>query len=153
MSLSSDPVLPERRSTPGINFMPTFATWVSAWNGPYEAAISLFNQMLDYGLAPDNFTFPFVLKACLALSAIEEGRKIHEHAMRTGWETDVFVGAGLVDIDVVLWNSMLAAYLQNGHPNESLTLCSEMASASVKPTEATLVTAISASADIAALHQ
>lgn len=142
-----------------------------AWNGPYEAAISLYHQMLEYGLAPDNFTFPFVLKACSALSAIEEGRNIHEHAIRTGWETDVFVGAALIDMyakcgcvgnarevfdkieerDAVLWNSMLAAYSQNGHPDESLALCSEMALAGLRPTEATLVTVISASADIAAL--
>lgn len=142
-----------------------------AWNGPYDAAISLYHQMLEYGLAPDNFTFPFVLKACSALSAIEEGRNIHEHAIRTGWETDVFVGAALIDMyakcgcvgnarevfdkieerDAVLWNSMLAAYSQNGHPDESLALCSEMALAGLRPTEATLVTVISASADIAAL--
>lgn len=144
-----------------------------AWNGPYEAAISLYHQMLEYGLAPDNFTFPFVLKACSALSAIEEGRNIHEHAIRTGWGTDVFVGAALIDMyakcgcvgsarevfdkieerDAVLWNSMLAAYSQNGHPDESLALCSEMALAGLRPTEATLVTVISASADIAALPQ
>ena len=144
-----------------------------AWNGPYEAAISLYHQMLEYGLAPDNFTFPFVLKACSALSAIEEGRNIHEHAIRSGWETDVFVGAALIDMyakcgcvrsarevfdkieerDAVLWNSMLAAYSQNGHPDESLALCSEMALAGLRPTEATLVTVISASADIAALPQ
>ena len=144
-----------------------------AWNGPYEAAISLYHQMLEYGLAPDNFTFPFVLKACSALSAIEEGRNIHEHVIRTGWETDVFVGAALIDMyakcgcvrsarevfdkieerDAVLWNSMLAAYSQNGHPDESLALCSEMALAGLRPTEATLVTVISASADIAALPQ
>lgn len=144
-----------------------------AWNGPYEAAISLYHQMLEYGLAPDNFTFPFVLKACSALSAIEEGRNIHENAIRTGWETDVFVGAALIDMyakcgcvrsarevfdkieerDAVLWNSMLAAYSQNGHPDESLALCSEMALAGLRPTEATLVTVISASADIAALPQ
>uniref|UniRef100_A0A2N9FCG3 DYW domain-containing protein n=1 Tax=Fagus sylvatica TaxID=28930 RepID=A0A2N9FCG3_FAGSY len=129
--------------------------------------------MLEYGLAPDNFTYPFVLKACSALSAIEEGRNIHEHAIRTGWETDVFVGAALIDMyakcgcvesarkvfdkievrDTVLWNSMLAAYSQNGHPDEALTLCSEMALAGMRPTEATLVTVISASADIAALPQ
>lgn len=142
-----------------------------AWNGPYEAAILLYHQMLDYGLRPDNFTFPFVLKACSALSAIEEGRDIHECVVRTGWETDVFVGAALIDMyakcccvgdarqvfdkiavrDVVLWNSMLAAYAQNGHPDESLSLCSEMAARGLKPTEATLVTVVSSSADIACL--
>ncbi|XP_028756082.1 pentatricopeptide repeat-containing protein At4g21065-like [Neltuma alba] len=142
-----------------------------AWNGPYEVAIWLFYRILDHGLKPDNFTFPFVLKACSALSAIGDGRNIHECVLRTGWETDVFVGAALIDMyakcgcvgdarqvfdkivvrDAVLWNSMLAAYAQNGHPDESLSLCSEMAARVVKPTEATLVTVISSSADIACL--
>ncbi|CAL5439760.1 unnamed protein product [Camellia sinensis] len=144
-----------------------------AWNGPYQVAISLYYQMLDYGIVPDNFTFPFVLKACSALSAIDVGRDVHEHVIRTRWETDVFVGAALIDMyakcgcvgdsrrvfdtihvrDVVLWNSMLAAYSQNGCPEECLSLCGEMASNSVRPTVATLVTAISSSADIAALPQ
>ncbi|XP_061359347.1 pentatricopeptide repeat-containing protein At4g21065-like [Gastrolobium bilobum] len=144
-----------------------------AWNGPHEAAISLYHQMLEYGLKPDNFTFPFVLKACSALSAIGEGRGIHECVIRTGWERDVFVGAALIDMyakcgcvvdarnvfnkigvrDAVLWNSMLAAFAQNGHPDESLSLCREMAATGVRPTEATLVTVISSSADIACLPQ
>nr|GMC61866.1 pentatricopeptide repeat-containing protein At3g46790, chloroplastic-like [Ipomoea batatas] len=144
-----------------------------AWNGPYEVAISLYFQLFNYGLVPDNFTFPFVLKACSALSAVDVGRNIHEQVVRTGWERDVFVGAALIDMyakggcvdssrevfdkvaqrDVVVWNSMLAAYSQNGFPDECLLLCSEMAYAGVRPTDATLVTAISASADIAALPQ
>ncbi|XP_057458840.1 pentatricopeptide repeat-containing protein At4g21065-like [Lotus japonicus] len=142
-----------------------------AWNGPHEAAISLYHQMFDYGLKPDNFTLPFVLKACSALSAIGEGRGIHEYVRRSGWESDVFVGAALVDMyakcgcvvdarhvfnkiaerDAVLWNSMLAAYAQNGHPDEALSLGREMAATGVRPTEATLVTVVSSSADIACL--
>ncbi|XP_058101054.1 pentatricopeptide repeat-containing protein CRR2, chloroplastic-like [Magnolia sinica] len=144
-----------------------------AWNGPHEVALSLYYQILDYGLKPDNFTFPFVLKACSALSAIREGRDIHEHVVQTGWESDVFVGAALVDMyakcgcvnnarevfdrissrDVVLWNSMIAAYSQNSHPAEALSLCREMARIGFRPTTATLVTVISASSDVAALPQ
>uniref|UniRef100_A0A7N0UWQ2 DYW domain-containing protein n=1 Tax=Kalanchoe fedtschenkoi TaxID=63787 RepID=A0A7N0UWQ2_KALFE len=144
-----------------------------AWNGPYEVAVSLYYQMIDNGLVPDNFTFPFVLKACSALSAIKEGEDIHERIRLGGWESDVFVGAALIDMyakcgcvgrarsvfdkielrDVVLWNSMLAAYSQNGHPDECISLCSEMVLKGLMPTEATLVTAVSASADIAALPQ
>lgn len=144
-----------------------------AWNGPYEVAISLYFRMVDYGIVPDNFTFPFVLKACSALSAINVGRDIHEHVIRTRWENDVFVGAALIDMyakcgcvgdsrrvfdkievkDVVLWNSMLAAYSQNSCADDCLSLCGEMAYAGVRPTVATLVTSISASADIAALPQ
>ncbi|KAI3806868.1 hypothetical protein L1987_22785 [Smallanthus sonchifolius] len=144
-----------------------------AWNGPYNAAVSLYYKMIDYGIVPDNFTFPFVLKACSNLSAIDVGRDVHEHVVRTGWERDVFVGAALVDMyakcghvgsarqmfdkmlerDVVMWNSMLAAYAQNGHPEDCLVLCGEMAARKVRPTVATLVTAISSAADMAALPQ
>ncbi|KAK8954796.1 Pentatricopeptide repeat-containing protein [Platanthera zijinensis] len=142
-----------------------------AWNGPFETAISLYYQMLDYGLLPDNFTFPFVLKACSALSAIDTGREIHKLAVLTGWESDVFVAAGLIDMyskcssvhdarslfdrisnrDVVLWNSMIAAYSQNGRPSDALSLFRDMALEGFRPSEATLVTVISASADAAAL--
>ncbi|KAL8139449.1 hypothetical protein V2J09_005470 [Rumex salicifolius] len=143
-----------------------------AWDGPYEAAISLYYDLINHGdPQPDNFTFPFVLKACSALSAIKQGREIHEHVIRTGWEKDVFVGAALIDMyakcgcvdssrevfdkiltrDVVLWNSMLAAYSQNGHPDDALALSKEMAFAGVRPSIATLVTVISSSADVAAL--
>ncbi|WOL11625.1 hypothetical protein Cni_G20389 [Canna indica] len=142
-----------------------------AWNGPHEVALSLYYQMLGCGLVPDNFTFPFVLKACSALSALESGREIHDLVVRNRWESDVFVGAALIDMyakcgcvddargvfdrmpnrDVVLWNSMIAAYAQNGHPAEALLLCRDMVARGFVPTLATLVTVISASADSAAL--
>ncbi|PKI71032.1 hypothetical protein CRG98_008613 [Punica granatum] len=142
-----------------------------AWNGPHEVAISLFYEMIDHGLVPDNFTLPFVLKACSALSAVKPGRDIHDIAIRTGWEKDPFVGSALVDMyakcgmvenargvfdkikkrDVVLWNSMLAAYSHNGCAAEAISLCREMALSGVRPSEGTLVTVISACADMAGL--
>ncbi|KAL4559981.1 hypothetical protein LXL04_032129 [Taraxacum kok-saghyz] len=144
-----------------------------AWNGPFNAAVSLYYEMIDNGIVPDNFTFPFVLKACSNLSAVDVGRDVHDNVVRTGWEKDVFVGAALIDMyakcgnvssarqvfdkilqrDVVLWNSMLTAYSQNSHPEDCLALCSEMAFNIVKPTIPTLVTTISAAAAMAALPQ
>ncbi|MQL95556.1 hypothetical protein Taro_028219 [Colocasia esculenta] len=142
-----------------------------AWDGPHEMALKLYNQMLDHGLQPDNFTFPFVLKACSALSDVETGRHVHEHVVRSRWESDVFVGAGLIDMyakcgcvadaqevfdkilhrDVVLWNSMIAAYSQNAYPLRALMLCRDMVLNGFKATEATLVTVISASGDASVL--
>ncbi|KAG9448069.1 hypothetical protein H6P81_014197 [Aristolochia fimbriata] len=144
-----------------------------AWNGPQEVAVSLYYEMLKCGLKPDNFTFPFVLKACSTLSALQEGREIHEHVVRSGWESDVFVGAALIDMyakcgcvnssrevfdkiterDVVLWNSMIATYSQNGHPSEAIALFLDMNSLGFQPTEATLVTVISAAANLTNLPQ
>ncbi|KAI9160557.1 hypothetical protein LWI28_009386 [Acer negundo] len=68
------------------------------WSGPYEVAIGLYHRMNEYGLVPNNFTFQFVLTACSVLSAIEEGRRIHEDVVRTKWEKHVFVGAVFIDM-------------------------------------------------------
>ncbi|KAK9152593.1 hypothetical protein Sjap_000073 [Stephania japonica] len=146
-----------------------------AWNGPYSIAISLYHQLLRGGLEPDNFTFPFVLKACSALSDVQQGRIVHQDVARFGWECDVFVGAGLIDMyskcgcvydarqvfdempvrDVVVWNSMLAAYAHNGLAEDALSLCNAMVLSPgvLRPTVATLVTVVSAAADIAAVTQ
>lgn len=143
-----------------------------ARDGPREAAIEMYRAMLAYGgVEPDNFTYPPVLKACAALLDLAAGREVHERVARTGWVADVFVRAGLVDMyakcgcvdearsvfdgtavrDAVVWNSMIAACGQNGRPAEALALCHDMASEGVAPTIATLVSAIAAAADMAAL--
>ncbi|KAL6602786.1 hypothetical protein ACP70R_043147 [Stipagrostis hirtigluma subsp. patula] len=139
--------------------------------GPREAAVEQYRAMLRRGVEPDNFTYPPVLKACAALLDLGAGREVHEHVARTRWAADEFVRAGLVDMyakcgrvddarrvfdgatvrDAVVWNSMIAACGQNGRPMEALALCRDMAAEGVGPTIATLVSAISAAADAAAL--
>ncbi|KAF7096661.1 hypothetical protein CFC21_098569 [Triticum aestivum] len=142
-----------------------------AREGPHEAAVQLYYGMAEHGVEPDNFTYPLVLKACAALLDLETGREVHERVSGTRWGQDVFVCAGVVDMyakcgcvddaravfdgiavrDAVVWNSMIAAYGQNGRPMEALSLCRDMASNGVGPTIATLVSTISAAADAAAL--
>ncbi|CAL5053136.1 unnamed protein product [Urochloa decumbens] len=144
-----------------------------AWDGPCEAAIETYRAMLAHGggVEPDNFTYPPVLKACAALLDLAMGREVHQRVARTRWAADVFVCAGLVDMyakcgcvdeartvfdgtatrDAVVWNSMIAAYGQNGRPAEALALCRGMAAEGVAPTIATLISAISAAAYAAAL--
>ncbi|KAL5226184.1 hypothetical protein ABZP36_012823 [Zizania latifolia] len=139
--------------------------------GPREVALELYRGMVERGVEPDNFTYPLVLKACAALLDLDTGREVHRRVALTPWGADVFVCAGLVDMyakcgcvdearavfdtilvrDAVLWNSMIAAYGQNGRPVEALSLCREMAANNVELTIATLVSAISAAADAAAL--
>jgi len=40
------------------------------------AALRLYADMLEAGVEPDNYTFPFVLKACAQLAALQEGRQV-----------------------------------------------------------------------------
>eukprot|EP01018_Ginkgo_biloba_P034138 Gb_28038 [translate_table: standard] len=144
-----------------------------ACKGFCEEALTLYYEMQRSGIQPNNFTFPFVLKACAALSALQEGKEIHDQVVRTGFESYVFVGNALVDMyakcgcvqvarelfdkmskrDVVSWNAMIAGYAQNGHPNEALTLFNEMQVAGLKPNLITMKSVLPACAHLEALQQ
>lgn len=63
-----------------------------------EEALSLYVEMLEIGIEPDNFTYPFVLKACALLGALKEGVQIHSHVFKAGLEGDVFVQNGLISM-------------------------------------------------------
>lgn len=63
-----------------------------------EEALSLYAEMLEIGIEPDNFTYPFVLKACALLGALKEGVQIHSHVFKAGLEGDVFVQNGLISM-------------------------------------------------------
>eukprot|EP01018_Ginkgo_biloba_P025790 Gb_04077 [translate_table: standard] len=154
---------------------------ISAWNvmirgyaksGPYEETLTLYYQMQEAGIRPDNFTFPFVLKACAIREALQEGKEIHVDIIRNGFEFDVFVGAALVHMyakcgdienarkvfdgmckrDVVSWNTLIAGYVQNGYANDALLLFNQMQMADLKPNMATVVSMLPACADLGALQ-
>jgi pentatricopeptide repeat protein len=79
-----------------------------AWNqkltkyvkdGPHKKAMQLFQQMRQEGMSPDAFSFVQVIKACAELGALEDGRFVHKQLIESGFESDVFVGSSLVDLD------------------------------------------------------
>ncbi|XP_068646897.1 pentatricopeptide repeat-containing protein At3g16610 [Aristolochia californica] len=117
-----------------------------AWNGPFERAIDLYDRMVHLGVRPNKFTFPFVLKACAALLALGDAKKIHRHAKSTGFDCDLFVSTALVDLyakcgclddacdvfnkmpqkDVVAWNALIAGSVLHGLYNDAIDLVFEM---------------------------
>eukprot|EP01018_Ginkgo_biloba_P030315 Gb_23089 [translate_table: standard] len=138
-----------------------------------EEVLALYYQMKLEGVQPDNFTFPFVLKACAGLSALQQGKAIHDQIIRTGLEPNFHTENALIDMyakcgnikvarqlfdkmskrDVVSWNAMIAGYAQNGHANEALTLFHQMRFAEVKPDSVTVVSVLPACAHLAALQE
>uniref|UniRef100_A0ACD5V7X3 Uncharacterized protein n=1 Tax=Avena sativa TaxID=4498 RepID=A0ACD5V7X3_AVESA len=54
--------------------------------------------------------------------------------------------------DVVTWNALISSYSHLGHSNDALSLYDQMLNEGIKPNSATLITAISACADLAALE-
>eukprot|EP01018_Ginkgo_biloba_P003143 Gb_41645 [translate_table: standard] len=117
-----------------------------AQNGYDEEALKLFGLMKLSGVKPNSNTFAIVLPACANLASLERGKGVHEDIIRSGFQSDVFVGSALVDMygkcrsienartvfdkmsqrDIVLWNAMITVYAQNGHINKALQLFHKM---------------------------
>lgn len=135
-------------------------------------ALELYDKMQQEGVAPDNFTFPFVLKACTELSALQQGIEVHDCIARSGFESNVVVGNGLLDMygkcgligearqvfeklpekDVVSWTALITGYIQIGQIDEAWKLFYGMQKEGVEPNSVTVATVISACAVQGALQ-
>ncbi|XP_010273684.1 PREDICTED: pentatricopeptide repeat-containing protein At5g48910-like [Nelumbo nucifera] len=110
-----------------------------------EQAFLLFYEML-HDLAPDKFTFPFVLKSCAQLASIEEGEQVHCFVLKTDFASDLFVQNSLIHMyarcrkirsargvfegisgrNIVSWNSMIGGFLKSGDIESACKLFDEM---------------------------
>lgn len=97
-------------------------------SNPYES-VKLFSQLRRFGLQPDNFTYPFVLKACGRCSLLGQGGMLHCLTLKMGFDSNQYIGNTLLKMyvdcgaikfarqvfdemsvrDVVSWSSMIAA--------------------------------------------
>ncbi|XP_057436041.1 pentatricopeptide repeat-containing protein At1g74630-like [Lotus japonicus] len=161
----------------------------------------LFNRMRQDGVAPDEYSFAFLLKSRAATTPLVHdphgavlkfgfcrhlhvqnalihlyavggmavlARRVFEDALKVGVEVDVVSWSGLLvahvrageleiarrvfdempERDVVSWTSMLSGYAQAKRPQEALELFREMRGAGVWPDEVTMVSVISACAEL-----
>ncbi|GMN62910.1 hypothetical protein TIFTF001_031985 [Ficus carica] len=128
-------------------------------------AVSLFREMLVNGFVPDNYTVPFVLKACARSRALGEGVQIQGYCVKTGlFVSNVYVKntlmrlyavCGFVDSvrllfdespqrDLVSWTTLIQCYVKMGFANEGVEAFFEMCDAKVKADEMTVVIVLSA---------
>eukprot|EP01018_Ginkgo_biloba_P024036 Gb_18979 [translate_table: standard] len=132
-----------------LNEMPrrNVVSWTSmiaayAKHGHSEEALALFQEMQRTGIQANEFTFASVLPACADMASLKNGKEVHEEIIKSGLQSDLFVGSALVDMyvkcksfenarkvfdnmserDVVSWNAMIAGYSQNGDVDEALKL-------------------------------
>ncbi|XP_047314930.1 pentatricopeptide repeat-containing protein At3g16610 [Impatiens glandulifera] len=144
-----------------------------AWEGPFDKAISLYREMLESGVRPNNYTYPFVLKACSGLQAIEDGKEVHEHAKLAGFDSDVYICTALVDFyakcgslkearevfdampmrDVVAWNAIIAGFSLHGLYDDVIRLIFQMQEAGLSPNSSTIVSVLPAVGESSALVQ
>nr|KYP74004.1 Pentatricopeptide repeat-containing protein At1g31430 family [Cajanus cajan] len=100
--------------------------------GSFCSAISLFHQLREHGVWPDNYTYPYVLKGIVCTREVRKGENIHAFVVKTGLEFDPYVCNSLMDMyaklglveefcqvfeeiperDSVSWNIMISGYVK-----------------------------------------
>ncbi|KAG6505695.1 pentatricopeptide repeat-containing protein At5g66520-like [Zingiber officinale] len=109
-------------------------------------ALSLYRDMLAAGFLPNNYTFSFLLRACVDRDSLSDGQKFHALIVELGWEAYDFVQNGLLhmysscgclrsarklfdgspDRDVVSWTAMLTGYAKQGQMANARELFNRM---------------------------
>ncbi|XP_052198063.1 pentatricopeptide repeat-containing protein At5g66520-like [Diospyros lotus] len=109
-------------------------------------AVSLYKQMVRSGLLPNNYTFSFLLRACVDLSECSLGLGYHGQAVKLGWESYDFVQNGLIHLyatcgcvdfarklfdaslnrDIVTWTALINGYVKSGQVGIARELFDEM---------------------------
>lgn len=144
----------------------SFTSMISSCSqcGLDEEAFKLFHQMLQCELKPDEFVCSSLLNACANLSAYEQGKQIHAHVLKSGFEFDVFAGNALVNMyakcgsiedangafrviperGIVSWSAMISGLAQHGHGKMALVVFDQMIKEGVRPNHITLVSVLCA---------
>ncbi|MQL69367.1 hypothetical protein Taro_001637 [Colocasia esculenta] len=134
------------RSTPPATLTPFFYNVLIRAHTEaalHDVAVDLFAEMVASGLSPNEYTFPFALKSCTSLGNVGLGRQLHALLVKTELlDSNVFSACALLDAyakwgslgdarklfdrmpqrNDVAWNAVIAAYAQNGHWAESLSM-------------------------------
>lgn len=112
----------------------------------FTKTLELYFLMQRTGVRPNNYTFPFVLKSCACESLPVQGKMVHGEVIRTGFDTDAYVEAALVDMyakcglidegrrvfdkmckrDLVCWTAMITAYEQAERAKDALVFLQKM---------------------------
>ncbi|KAK7259646.1 hypothetical protein RIF29_25258 [Crotalaria pallida] len=144
-----------------------------AQNGESEEAYATFLQMLDEKVEPTNVTIMGALHACANLGDLERGIFVHKLLDQLKLDFDLSVMNSLISmyskckrVDIaasifdnlkektnVTWNAMILGYAQNGCVKEALNLFCMMQSQDIKPDSFTLVSVITALAELSVIRQ
>lgn len=168
--LSYIPSLFAQLSDPDINLYNTFIRCFSGSKDKETCRVVLlfFLELIKNGLVADNYTYPFVLRACARLSALREGEMIHTHVVKTGFFLDLYVvntlmrfyGAcgfvdgvrkvfdGSLEWDLVSWTTLIQGYVNNGQWREGIDVFFDMCESGQRADEKMMVVVISACAKL-----
>ncbi|GLT78766.1 hypothetical protein SLA2020_502930 [Shorea laevis] len=155
---------------------------VALWNsmlsayidcGCYEEATNLFAKMLDEGIGKDERTIAIMLSLCAKIDdGLREGKSLHTYANKNGMRIDVNLGNALLNmyaeqrciesakkvfeemstVDVISYNTLIAAFAQNDLRTEAWQLFVLMRVSEVEPNSYTIISILAACQHETCLH-
>ncbi|MCO5609946.1 hypothetical protein L7F22_064181 [Adiantum nelumboides] len=115
-------------------------------SGQGQEAVKLHKLMKNEGIEPNHYTIVSLLKACGSIPWLLKGFALHTEVEEKGWASDIFIGSSLVSMygkcgrleeaehlfsnmfqrNIVTWNGMLSAYVQQEKAEKALRLYRQM---------------------------
>lgn len=109
-------------------------------------SIQVYARMMNSGVEPNSYTFPFLLKSCAKIKAICEGKQVHAHILKLGFASDAHVHTSLITMyarirdldnarlifdsnivhDVVSFTALISGYLLEGYVDDARHLFDEI---------------------------
>ncbi|KAK7351313.1 hypothetical protein VNO77_10663 [Canavalia gladiata] len=154
------------------------ASWNAMMHGyiisdNYCKAWRLFTLMHESGERADQVTLANAAKAAGCFVELEQGRQIHAVVIKRGFNLDLFVISGILDMylkcgemkssckvfseipspDDVAWTTMISGSVENGDEDLALFTYHQMRLAGMQPDEYTFATLVKASSLLTALEQ
>ncbi|MCO5588997.1 hypothetical protein L7F22_042961 [Adiantum nelumboides] len=126
--------------------------------------LRLYGCMQEEGVEPNEYTYVALFKACGSIPDLQRGIAFHAEARTRGLESSPFVANTLVSMygkcgmigdaenvffgmhgrNLVSWNAMISAYVENGQPDNALQMYKKMEKHGVNPNNRTFLFALQA---------
>ncbi|KAI9076164.1 hypothetical protein K1719_041862 [Acacia pycnantha] len=112
--------------------------------------------MMNSGIKPNSYTFPFLLKSCAKIKAIYEWKQVHAHILKLGFASDADVHTSLITMYAWIGDLDNARLIFDSNIchrfEEALSCFCEMLKANVSPNQSTSVTSLSSCAQSRSLE-
>ncbi|KAK7256695.1 hypothetical protein RIF29_30152 [Crotalaria pallida] len=152
----------------------TWSSLISGYcrHGCENEAFDLFRSMRLEGHTPSQYTLGSILRVCSALGLIRNGELIHGYIVKNGFESNVYVVTGLVDMyakckhiseaevlfkrlaydkgNHVLWTTMVTGYSQNGDGRKAIEFFRYMHAEEVESNQFTFPSILTACSAVSA---
>ncbi|KAL0865534.1 hypothetical protein Bca101_044652 [Brassica carinata] len=133
-------------------------------NGDYETAISIYFEMVEKGMKPNEYTVAAVLSACSKSGALESGIRVHGYVLDNGFKLDRAIGTALVDMyakcgevdcaanvfsnmgdkDILSWTAMIQGWAIHGRFQQAILCFRQMMYSGEKPDEVVFLAVLTA---------